>query len=148
MKAGQRHTTLTVHLSWPTVMAVKFLPLWMEIRNSCPNLNPTSLQHTQAGKDTFSLPFADFLILCIDFTPKVRCPAPVGHLQTFVPERSNSEKPGTQNLIFRTFWEEKREIQAKHLNFSIMEVPPRFELGSEGFADLCLTTWPRHRIWK
>ena len=27
-----------------------------------------------------------------------------------------------------------------------MEVPPRFELGSEGFADLCLTTWPRHRI--
>ena len=27
-----------------------------------------------------------------------------------------------------------------------MEVPPRFELGREGFADLCLTTWPRHRI--
>ncbi len=26
-----------------------------------------------------------------------------------------------------------------------MEVPPRFELGSEGFADLCLTTWPWHQ---
>ena len=27
-----------------------------------------------------------------------------------------------------------------------MEVPPRFELGNEGFADLCLTTWPRYRM--
>ena len=27
-----------------------------------------------------------------------------------------------------------------------MEVPPRFELGNEGFADLCLTAWPRHQI--
>ena len=27
-----------------------------------------------------------------------------------------------------------------------MEVPPRFELGNEGFADLCLTAWPRHLI--
>ena len=25
-----------------------------------------------------------------------------------------------------------------------MEVTPRFELGSEGFADLCLTTWLCH----
>ena len=25
-----------------------------------------------------------------------------------------------------------------------LEVPPRFELGNEGFADLCLTTWPRY----
>ena len=23
-----------------------------------------------------------------------------------------------------------------------LEVPPRFELGNKGFADLCLTTWP------
>ena len=27
-----------------------------------------------------------------------------------------------------------------------LEVPPRFELGNEGFADLCLTTWPRHHM--
>ncbi len=27
-----------------------------------------------------------------------------------------------------------------------LEVPPRFELGNEGFADLCLTTWLWHRI--
>ena len=27
-----------------------------------------------------------------------------------------------------------------------VEVPPRFELGSEGFADLCLTTWPWHHM--
>ena len=28
-----------------------------------------------------------------------------------------------------------------------MEVPPRFELGNKGFADLGLTTWRWHRIW-
>ena len=27
-----------------------------------------------------------------------------------------------------------------------MEVPPRFELGNKGFADLCLTTWPWHHM--
>ena len=32
--------------------------------------------------------------------------------------------------------------------FRIMEVPPRFELGNEGFADLCLTTWLCHRMEK
>ena len=30
------------------------------------------------------------------------------NLQTFVPERSNSEKPEIQNLIFRTFREIKK----------------------------------------
>ena len=30
--------------------------------------------------------------------------------------------------------------------FVNMEVTPRFELGNEGFADPCLTTWPRHHI--
>ena len=30
--------------------------------------------------------------------------------------------------------------------FVNMEVPPRFELGSQGFADPCLTTWPRHHM--
>ena len=29
-----------------------------------------------------------------------------------------------------------------------LEVPPRFELGNKGFADLCLTAWPRHHIQK
>ena len=28
-----------------------------------------------------------------------------------------------------------------------MEVTTRFELVDEGFADPCLTTWPRHHIW-
>ena len=27
-----------------------------------------------------------------------------------------------------------------------LEVPPRFELGNESFADSCLTTWPRYHI--
>ena len=29
-----------------------------------------------------------------------------------------------------------------------LEVTPGFEPGSEGFADLCLTTWPRHQLYK
>ncbi len=29
-----------------------------------------------------------------------------------------------------------------------MEVPPRFELGNESFADSCLTAWPRYRLIK
>ena len=29
-----------------------------------------------------------------------------------------------------------------------MEVPARFELGNEGFADPCLTTWLCHRMEK
>ena len=27
-----------------------------------------------------------------------------------------------------------------------LEVPARFELANKGFADLCLTTWPRYHI--
>ena len=29
---------------------------------------------------------------------------------------------------------------------AVVEVTTRFELVNEGFADLCLTTWPRHHI--
>ena len=29
---------------------------------------------------------------------------------------------------------------------TILEAPPRFELGHRGFADLCLTTWLWRRI--
>ena len=28
----------------------------------------------------------------------------------------------------------------------LLEVTPGFEPGNEGFADLCLTAWPRHRM--
>ena len=30
--------------------------------------------------------------------------------------------------------------------FLFLEVPPRFELGNESFADSCLTTWPRYHM--
>ena len=34
-----------------------------------------------------------------------------------------------------------------HLKCSLkMEVPARFELAHESFADSCLTTWPRYRM--
>ena len=28
----------------------------------------------------------------------------------------------------------------------VLEVPARFELANESFADSCLTTWPRYRM--
>ena len=41
------------------------------------------------------------------------------------------------------------EFSQAHLyRLVIMEVPPRFELGNEGFADPCLTTWLCHRMEK
>ena len=39
----------------------------------------------------------------------------------------------------------KKKRHAKACLF-FLEVTPGFEPGSEGFADLCLTTWPRHHI--
>ena len=39
-------------------------------------------------------------------------------------------------------------LQPKHIlkpqHLSLLEAPPRFELGNKGFADLCLTTW----LWR
>ena len=32
------------------------------------------------------------------------------------------------------------------MSFFVLEVPPRFELGNESFADSCLTTWPRYHM--
>ena len=42
-------------------------------------------------------------------------------------------------------------LQPKHIlkpqHLSLLEAPPRFELGNKGFADLCLTTWLWRRIY-
>ena len=53
--------------------------------------------------------------------------------------------PGHQNHI------RKKAPHASCVSRLWLEVPPRFELGNKGFADLCLTTWPWHRtliLWK
>ena len=42
----------------------------------------------------------------------------------------------------------KKKKQVFRLAFLFLEVPPRFELGNRGFADLCLTTWLWHRVIK
>ena len=34
----------------------------------------------------------------------------------------------------------------QYLSRFLLEVLTRFELVNEGFADLCLTTWPQHRM--
>ena len=42
---------------------------------------------------------------------------------------------------------EPKKVAANDIqSAATMEVPPRFELGSQGFADPCLTTWPRHHM--
>ena len=36
-------------------------------------------------------------------------------------------------------------VSRKIIGITKLEVPPRFELGNEGFADLCLTAWLWHQ---
>ncbi len=49
-------------------------------------------------------------------------------------------------------WSEQRERNPKEghdfRHVLLLEVTPRFELGNEGFADPCLTTWLCHRMEK
>ncbi len=59
----------------------------------------------------------------VPFVPRIRQRIPGWRLQVQKTENSRTRKhPG------------------------VLEVPTRFELVNEGFADLCLTTWPRHRM--
>ena len=46
------------------------------------------------------------------------------------------------------FTTKNERFNRKWLNLSTLEVTPRFELGNEGFADPCLTTWLCHRMEK
>ena len=39
----------------------------------------------------------------------------------------------------------QKPLSSLHLK-AVVEVTTRFELVNEGFADLCLTTWPRHHM--
>ena len=41
----------------------------------------------------------------------------------------------------------KTKIPEAEASGNLLEVTTRFELVDEGFADPCLTTWPRHHIW-
>ena len=45
--------------------------------------------------------------------------------------------------LFRAKKEDSKQFCSESY---ILEVPPRFELGNKGFADLCLTTWPWHHM--
>ena len=49
---------------------------------------------------------------------------------------------GTRGFLFLV---RKQKIPLSYEN-GILEVPPRFELGNESFADSCLTTWPRYHM--
>ena len=42
---------------------------------------------------------------------------------------------------------ENKKIPDASAPGNLLEVTTRFELVDEGFADPCLTTWPRHHIW-
>ena len=47
-------------------------------------------------------------------------------------------------LIF--FRKRQQKIPEASTSGNLLEVTTRFELVDEGFADPCLTTWPRHHI--
>ena len=40
----------------------------------------------------------------------------------------------------------KQKIPEAEASGNLLEVTTRFELVDKGFADPCLTTWPRHHI--
>ena len=48
--------------------------------------------------------------------------------------------------LLQLFRQKKKGFRAFLLEILFLEVTPRFELGNEGFADPCLTTWLCHRI--
>ena len=53
-----------------------------------------------------------------------------------------------ENTKLQLFTTKNERFNRKWLNLSTLEVTPRFELGNEGFADPCLTTWLCHRMEK
>ena len=55
--------------------------------------------------------------------------------------------PYTSDCVLQGFryTDTKKERHASTC-LSFLEVPPRFELGSQGFADPCLTTWLCHHL--
>ena len=67
--------------------------------------------------------------------------APCGLLANF---RADTSIASQHRLFFK-----RKDLHFQELsqNFkSLEEVTTRFELVNEGFADLCLTTWPRHHM--
>ena len=55
---------------------------------------------------------------------------------------NRGKSPGSRELFFAAGY--KKEAPAMQV-LLFLEVPPRFELGSGAFAELCLTTWLWHR---
>ena len=78
--------------------------------SSCPEPSRKSARQFRSSR------IANSPVCCDCFTSKI-FPSIPPNLQTFVPERSNSEKPEIQNLIFRTFREIKKINPSKTLEF-------------------------------
>ena len=61
--------------------------------------------------------------------------------------QNQHRNPLTTNLIHPVYhnWTGMKRKKSHPLqNVTFLEVTTRFELVNEGFADPCLTTWPRH----
>ena len=54
---------------------------------------------------------------------------------------------GEQSGALRLAGDGAKKIPEAEASGNLLEVTTRFELVDEGFADPCLTTWPRHHIW-
>ena len=60
--------------------------------------------------------------------------------------RGRLKLDGHESISGRILQQRRRDNPANYWSAKFPEVPPGFEPGNEGFADLCLTTWPRHRM--
>ena len=60
--------------------------------------------------------------------------------------RSNISLPKAISQIPKGIYFVENKKHCFRSAFCFLEVPPRFELGNESFADSCLTTWPRYHM--
>ena len=63
-------------------------------------------------------------------------------------QREMTEEGNCRLMAPLIFFRKKRQqkIPGTEVPGNLLEVTTRFELVDEGFADPCLTTWPRHHI--
>ena len=62
-------------------------------------------------------------------------------------QREMTEEGNCRLMVPLIFFRKKgKKIPGTEVPGNLLEVTTRFELVDEGFADPCLTTWPRHHI--
>ena len=65
-------------------------------------------------------------------------------LKNYIAALEDLQQPGTDQIVFQFLPTENKNDLSKQVVF--LEVPARFELANNGFADRGLTTWLRYHM--